>query len=131
MADMRIDDLIGVRFTSHGRSVVEGFDCYGLAIEVSKRLGHKLPDLWYEKACPATFSENAEAMLFGLGDLLEETRERKLGNLIVFSDGNGNMVHIGVMLDEESFIHADTGGVRVTGLDGYYRKSWKVYKWRQ
>lgn len=128
---LRIDDLIGVRFTNHGRSIEEGFDCYGLAIEVSKRLGHNLEDLWYEKSCPETFNDNASDMVSKMSSLTEETDEQELGNLILFSDGNGNMVHIGVFLEEGRFIHADIGGVRVTELDGYYRKKWKVYKWQQ
>lgn len=124
-----ITDLIGCKFTSHGRSIEEGFDCYGLAIEVSRRLGHELKDLWYEKASPETFNENAEKG-FEI-NRLEETDIYELGNLIVFSDGLGNMVHIGVMLDGERFIHSDIGGVKVINLENYYRKNWKVYRWQQ
>lgn len=129
MPDFTISDLIGVRFTSHGRSIEEGFDCYGLAIEVSKRLGHTLKDLWYETSCAETFTENADAVI-AANDVIE-TNELELGNLIVFLNSNNNMVHIGVMLDDELFIHADIGGVRVIRLEDYYRKNWKVYKWLQ
>ena len=126
---LKIDDLLGVRFTNHGRSIEEGFDCYGLAIEVSKRLGHELKDVWYEKACPETFSDNADN---GIAiNKIVETNELEFGNLIIFSDGKRNMVHIGVMLDDERFIHSDFGGVKVIRLEDYYRKNWKVYKWQQ
>lgn len=128
---LRIDDLIGVRFTNHGRSVEEGFDCYGLAIEVSRRLGHNLDDLWYKKACPETFTENVDEMVSRMSSRTERTDRQELGDLILFSDDNGNMVHIGVILEEGKFIHSDIGGVRVTELDGYYRKKWKVYRWLQ
>lgn len=128
---LNIDDLLGVRFVNHGRSVSEGFDCYGLAIEVSRRLGHELTDLWYKRACPETFSKNAGKQIERLSDRVEETDGQELGDLIVFSDGRGNMVHIGVILEEGVFIHADVGGVRVTELDGYYRTEWKVYRWRR
>ena len=126
---VNVDDLIGVRFTSHGRNSSEGFDCYGLAIEVCKRYGHELKDLWYERACPETFMNNADEVIHK--HCVEETNELEEGNCIVFFDTDGNMVHIGVMLDEEHFIHADVGGVRVAELDSYYRKNWKVYKWLQ
>lgn len=126
-----ITDLIGVRFRAHGRKVSEGFDCYGLAIEVSRRLGHTLDDLWYKEASPATFSSNAELMVRQMSGRIRETDIKELGNLVIFSDDRGNMVHIGVMLDDERFIHADVGGVRVTELDNYYRKNWKVYTWLQ
>ena len=126
---LNIDDLIGIKFTSHGRSKSEGFDCYGLAIEVSRRLGHELKDLWYEKACPETFSDNALAEIEN--NQLIKTSDFELGNLIIFSDENGNMVHIGVLLDDDLFIHADVGGVRVTSLESYYRKKWEVFTWQQ
>ena len=128
---LRVDDLLGVRFVTHGRSISEGFDCYGLAIEVSRRLGHKLDDLWYKKSDAETFSMNAEKQIELLSGKVELTDEQSLGNLIVFSDSKGRMVHIGVILDEGRFIHAEIGGVRVTELEDYYRKEWKVYKWRQ
>lgn len=131
MPSVEIKDLIGARFKSHGRTVAAGYDCYGLAIEISKRFGHSLPDLWYSKASPEIFSEKAEDVIARLAGVVEETTVKNSGDLIVFFDCNGNMVHIGVMLDEYSFIHADTGGVKVTRLDNYYRKKWKVYKWLQ
>lgn len=130
MLSVKVDDLIGVRFKSHGRSINEGFDCYGLAIEVSKRFGHELKDIWYEKACPETFIGNADEGI-KINVQFKETKELEAGNPIIFSDGNGNMVHIGILLDDERFIHADIGGVRITELEGYYRKNWKVYKWQQ
>lgn len=129
MPDFTIDDLIGVRFTHHGRNKEEGFDCYGLAIEVSRRLGHTLKDLWYEQSCPQTFTNFAtEGIKI---NSIAETNEYELGNLIVFFDGNGNMVHIGVLLNDSLFIHSDIGGVKVMRLDSYFRKKWKVYKWQQ
>ena len=128
---LSIDDLLGVRFKSHGRSIEEGFDCYGLAIEVSRRLGHKLDDLWYEKSCPETFAEKSAGVLEKLSDRIKETDKLELGNLVVFFDGNGNMVHIGVILDEDRFIHSDSGGVKVMNIHTYYRKDRKVYEWLQ
>jgi len=131
MNELVIDDLLSARFKNHGRSVEEGFDCYGLAIEVSRRLGHELYDIWYERACPETFSDNVDAVCSRMSDKTVETNEQELGNLILFADENGRMVHIGVILEEGLFIHADLGGVRVTRLENYYRKQWKVYTWLQ
>ena len=128
---VNVNDLIGVRFVNHGRSSLTGFDCYGLAIEVSKRLGHTLDDLWYEKSNPDTFSSNSDSVITRMSDRVEETTEQKEGNLIVFFDERGRMIHIGVILEEGVFIHADIGGVRIVTLSNYYRKNWKVYSWRQ
>lgn len=128
MNELVIDDLLGVRFKNHGRSIEEGFDCYGLAIEVSRRLGHELYDLWYKKSSTETFSENYEEMCKKMSSKIEETSVQELGNLILFAE-NGRMTHIGVILEENIFIHADYQGVRVMRIDDYYRKEWKVYKW--
>ena len=37
-------DLIGVKFTNRGRSMEEGFDCYGLVQEIYRRYGMTIPD---------------------------------------------------------------------------------------
>lgn len=132
MPELCIDDLLGVRFRNHGRSISEGFDCYGLAIEVSKRLGHTLIDLWYERSCEDTFAAEADGMYTKMSEMVEDTREQELGNLILFADEAGRMIHIGVILEKGMFIHAvPCGGVKVTRIEDYHRKNWKVYKWRQ
>ena len=130
MKMLKVNDLIGVKFVNHGRSVEQGFDCYGLAIEVSKRLGHELPDLWYEKSSPETFAKNVDDIINKMGETVKKTDTQMLGNLIIFSDSFGNMVHIGVLLEEGFFIHSDIGGVKVSNLETYYRKIWEVYEWQ-
>ena len=131
MLDFTVSDLIGVRFKNHGRSIQEGFDCYGLAIEVSKRLGHNLIDLWYRKSDEDTFAANVDDVLKNMRNLVEETNEQELGNLILFANENGKMVHIGVFLEEGLFIHTDNGNVHISRIDDYKRRVWKVYKWLQ
>ena len=42
------EDLLGTKFKVHGRSKEEGFDCYGLAIEVLRRNGIELKDAFYK-----------------------------------------------------------------------------------
>lgn len=121
-------DLIGVRFRNHGRSVSEGFDCYGLAIEVSRRYGHELIDLWYKLSDSDTFAINAGGMIARMSDRVERTDGQEQGNLVVFFEG-GRMVHIGVLVDEDRMIHCDRYGVRIVSLSGYYRKKWEIYRW--
>ena len=43
----RLTDLIGVPFKVHGRDK-GGLDCWGVAMEVFRRYGVRLPDCWYE-----------------------------------------------------------------------------------
>lgn len=128
-----IDDLLGARFLSHGRNAAEGFDCYGLVIEVAKRFGHSMPDVKYKRGGMKTLASlydywctdwNQE----GCSEKVEETTERKESYIVMFFE-NKMAVHIGILLDEERFIHADIDGVKISNLDEYYRKDWKVYKW--
>ena len=123
-----INDLIGVRFLDHGRSKEHGFDCYGLAIEVSHRYGHELPDLWYKRADASTFNNNANDVLSELSNCLVLTDEQKSGNLVIFLE-NKHMGHIGVILEEDIFIHCDKYGVQIIRLSEYYRQNWKMYSW--
>ena len=123
-----LSDLIGVRFLVHGRDKSRGYDCYGLAIEVSLRFGHILPDLWYKRSDSATFNNNAEGVLSTLAESVVETEIEEEGNLVVFFEGN-KMTHIGVILDEDTFIHCDKFGVRIMRLSEYYRQKRRIYRW--
>jgi len=40
------EDLLGVPFRNRGRDPKTGLDCYGLAIEVFRRHGIRLPEFW-------------------------------------------------------------------------------------
>lgn len=125
---IEVSDLIGVNFLTHGRLKAKGFDCYGLAIEVSRRFGHELPDLWYERSTSEMFTKKCDDVIHKLKDRVEVCNEQNTGNLVVFFE-NGNMVHIGVILKTDEFIHCDSLGVRVLKLSDYYRKEWRIYKW--
>lgn len=49
---MKYSDLLGIKYKPHGRNLEEGFDCYGLVIEVLARNGIKVPDLYYDSLKP-------------------------------------------------------------------------------
>lgn len=125
---IEILDLLGCPFKDHGRTKEEGFDCYGLAIEIARRTGHKLPDLKYIKADNDTFSANADDVIEALKKDIKETDLQREGNLIVFFE-NGRMVHMGVILEKNTFIHCDRYGVRVMKLSEYFRQNWRLYEW--
>ena len=109
------DDLIGIPFVNEGRSL-EGFDCYGLAMEVFRRSGIALPDL---KVC----CRDAER----IGKTFKEQRpmwvEHKVGNLpvpcligIKFNSVWCN--HSGVYIGNGMFIHTrEKIGVNVDEID--------------
>lgn len=127
---IKVDDLIGAKFRNHGRNAKDGFDCYGLAIEVSKRYGHTLEDLWYEKSSSEMFESKYDSVLKNMGDKLIPTDKQEESNLIVFFE-NGKAVHIGIIIDDDMFMHADIYGVRITKLSSYHRTDWRIYKWQQ
>lgn len=129
---MRVDDLIGARFSVHGRSLKDGFDCYGLAIEVSRRYGHELPDLEYMKSDEYTMNTNYESVLTKLGDEIKKIpcEDVSEGDLLLFQDAKGRSTHIGVCLGNGRFIHCDIGGVRVSRIE-YYGRKFGAYRWQK
>lgn len=126
---IQIEDLLGIPFKYHGRDK-NGFDCYGLAIEVSKRFGHKLVDMYSDYS--NTDNEAAlEANSFNIitGSKLIQTSTPTEGDVVLFFDRKNRLVHIGIYLKNNDFIHCDTLGVRVSSLKNYFRK-WSVFTWQ-
>lgn len=105
-------DLLGIPYKLHGRDRT-GYDCYGLAIEVLRRMGFNLTDLRF---------------LCGEVKRMKETNKGDYSDIILFFDKNGHTVHIGVLLNEESFIHCDMYGVRVSGIKEF-GSNWRLFKW--
>lgn len=124
---IELDDLLGCPFKVHGRDK-KGFDCYGLVIEVEKKLGHNLVDLTkpYTKVDYMDYMENSASQIIKSNKLVE-TDNLQLGDIILFFDEEGKSTHVGVFLKNKDFIHCDTYGVRISQLDNYFRKIWKGY----
>ena len=45
---MEISDLIGVPFVSRGRDPKTGLDCWGLVMEIGRRMGKDIPDFYVD-----------------------------------------------------------------------------------
>ena len=103
---MTYTDLLGVRYTPHGRSVQQGFDCYGLAIEVLRRDGISFPDL------------------YNVGGTLDFARIDKPKNgCIVNLHFGGKYSHIGVYIGDGLMIHTvKSAGVVIEPLSHYEKK---------
>lgn len=125
-----LSDLIGVPFVNHGRSISDGFDCYGLAIEVERRFGHKLDDAVYEYSVDSSFTENAPKIIKQMNKKVYKTTTPKAGDVVLFANNKGDMVHIGVILNGDDFIHCDLNSVHINHLHTYFRKYYEVYTWR-
>lgn len=114
----KIDDLIGVPYKEHGRDKT-GFDCYGLVIEISKRCGKNLPDVFYENHDLELSSEYAPLLP------VKETNQIKEGVLLEMESNNA--LHIGIAINEKEMIHATKRGVRINRIGTLPLR--KIYEW--
>lgn len=112
----KYNDIIGIPFKDGGRSKQEGFDCWGLALELFRRQGIDLSD--YKISSEATMAVSDE-----MGRALP-TKWKKLtapteGCLVVIRmlpEGWAN--HCGIYIGYGKFIHAycDETGVVIDRL---------------
>lgn len=126
-----ISDLIGKPFANKGRGE-KGYDCYGLAIEVSKRAGHNLEDVIYDVSKENVFNDNCPAVEASMKDRVRRLTSDEVPmetDLVVFLDAKGRSVHIGVMLDSDKFIHCDRTNTHIARLSSYFRKNRRIYRW--
>lgn len=111
-----VSDLIGIPYKQNGRDK-NGFDCYGLAIEVEKRFGTPLVDIFQETG--SLPNEKEKTLNVEKTDFIQEGCV-----LEMYIKGE---LHIGVALSPEIFIHCTYNqGVRLSYCK--YYKIENVYK---
>lgn len=116
-------DLLGVKFTVHGRSLEEGFDCYGLAIEVLKRNGIILKDVFYESTTEDEIINNAFSC--NVSTKLDNLEE----NCIILLSVKGQPTHIAVYIGEGLMIHATREyGVVIEPVHRWNKRIMGLYK---
>jgi len=91
-----------------------GIDCSGFTQIVFKFLGFKLPRDAFEQVTE--------------GKVVDFNHEAKVGDLAFFVNKENKVIHVGIMVDEGSIIHA-SGYVRIDKLDhfGIYNEETKKY----
>lgn len=122
----QIRDLVGIPYKVHGRDK-NGMDCYGVAIEMMRRIGKYLPDFIYDKTDDETNKETAELIRKGLP--VKPIKHPELYCLVDIAVTGDRTTHVGVYIGGGLFIHATTSnGVCVQSLavyknriKGYYR----------
>lgn len=124
-----LDDLIGVRYTRNGRTKEEGFDCYGLAIEVERRLGHTLPDI--EKAREADYDfDECRKLCLSKVSARQVGRPGKEGDVVLIRDMGGSLTHIGVYLGRGLVVHCDQRyGVHIDRIERLGGFIGRCYTW--
>lgn len=125
-----IDDLLGVAYKAGGRTKA-GYDCYGLVIEVLRRFGFDMSDLFsdYSKEKSEMLIANEYHCVINKDKLVKKEQAEE-GDILLFFDDRGRACHIGVYLTSDKFIHCDSLGVRITKFSTYYKKA-EVYSWRK
>ena len=123
------EDLLGIPFKLNGRSA-DGIDCYGVALEMSRRGGYAPPDFSYEHDHEATIAQ----LILDNTQLADKLGQPEPYCLVTFRSMYKFSMHIGVVLPcLTKFLHVPVGGtVRAERLahptfrnriTGYYR--WK------
>lgn len=115
---MNYSDLLGVKFKVHGRSKEEGFDCYGLAIEVLKRNGLVLKDAFYSDL------QNRETFRNEMLSYNRYTRiEKPEKNCIIEIAVHGEPLHCAVYIGNGQMIHTTRSkNVVIEPLSRYKKK---------
>ena len=123
-------DLFNDLFTARYELLARGpdaYDCYGLVLEVSKRLGIDLPEnILYTHANDAQESFEAQRDNFIL------LTRPELYCLVAIEYIPGYITHVGIMITREKFLHMTRAhGVLLTSLNDL---RWKTklrgfYKW--
>lgn len=125
---INIDDLIGVRYRPNGRTIQSGMDCYGLAIEVEKRMGHELPDLSEIKAKGRNIADcEKKCLQLVKVKVVDEPSEE--GDILFLKDTSGALNHIGVYLGDGRFIHCNKYGVHIEHVNFYKNLIGRVFRW--
>jgi len=125
---MEYKDLIGVPFKEGGRTTT-GMDCYGLVVEIYRRMGRLIDDPQeYRYSGP----KGEPIDLGAYTRLWREVRGAwQEGDVLLFEDGLFRpCMHCAVVLDGGRILHAtDTCGVVTSPLRHYLNKVTKVYRW--
>lgn len=118
-----VNDLLGKPYKAHARGP-DAYDCYGLVIEVERRLGHTMPDLYKKLSEGDPHDIDYSAEMTGL----EKTDVPSFGDVIVFFK-KGRIYHTGVYLKNDDFIHCNKQGVHIMKLSDCEEKR-EVYRWK-
>lgn len=100
-------DLIGKPYKKNGRGP-DDYDCYGVPLEMSKRMGIPLPDVVTDSLAIELSAEYAPLLN------LVKIEEPVEGCLIEMEFENE--LHLGIAINKKEMIHATKTGVRINKI---------------
>ena len=106
---IEVNDLIGTPYKDHGRGEL-GYDCYGLCIEVARRAGDRLDDVYYH----SVHLSRLHAPTLNVHKI-DAPKEGALLEMETHTEA-GAELHLGVCLNETEFIHMTRLGCRVNRI---------------
>lgn len=102
MSRIDVSDLVGKPFAEFGRGP-QSYDCYGLVLEVSRRLGRPFPDYG---SLPAA-SEGAIRRIEERRGELSHVTAPDVGDVILMAvSAPGRPDHLGIVTEPGWFLHA-------------------------
>lgn len=125
-----ISDLLGIRYKTHGRDR-NGYDCYGLVIEVMKRYGINMPDFQYNSYNDTYFDGCVKDVLKEFGSSVKKINGYIDGALVLFGNSCGMNTHIGVYIGDGNIVHCNKHGVRIDSVDILEPEISGVYLWQK
>lgn len=115
---MEYVDLLGTPFKYGGRRLEDGgLDCYGVVIEMGRRIGMKFPE--------RQFSENLAVNHALMASQLDEwTRCEPKPGAVALIRLKKIPCHVGFLIDEYQFVHAweGSGGVVVERIEDWQKR---------
>ena len=123
MSCASVKDLIGCNYKTHGRSKEEGFDCFGIVIEVLRRNNIVIPDVNYE-----SIDEYESVFVETQSKIKYKKIEHPIELCVIMFNVKGEPRHTGIYLGDGFFIHATRSGVRVDPLHRWKNRIVGCYK---
>jgi cell wall-associated NlpC family hydrolase len=117
-------DLIGTPFKYGGRGP-EAYDCYGLVMELQRRMGIEIPD--YKS--PQNMGEIASLLACEIPRWIEVPRAP--GTVVALRIGR-YVSHVGLMIDNDRMVHTweQSGGVCVECMYDWERRVAGFFRYR-
>ena len=122
-----IDDLLGKPYKEGARGP-DYYNCYGLAIEVAKRMGHTVPDMFKLIRSDKNDLHDVNYVIDIEG--LMKTETPNFGDVVIFFNSKGRVYHCGIVLKNGDMIHCNKNGVHILKITDYPRKG-EFYTWLQ